>query len=320
MKYIKVLIISILFSPILVLAYSENIIPGGENIGIEAHTEGIIVVGFYKVNGKYIGRDTLNVGDTILKIEGVEVSSINEMSNLIDKNNKVNILIKRNNKEKETTLNLVKEGSIYKTGLYVKEKITGIGTLSYIDPSTKIFGSLGHEIAIRETNNKIEIKKGEIYESYVNSIDRSIDGRVGSKNANINYSTSIGEISKNTSVGLFGKYTSSINKETIPVAKIDEVLKGKAMIYTVTKDKEINTYEIEITNINKTLIKTNKCISFKITDKKLLEEAGGIVQGMSGSPIIQNNKIIGSVTHVVVNDVKTGYAVFIRTMLEEGEK
>ena len=245
------------------------------------------------------------------------------MSNLIDKNiknNKVNILIKRNNKEKETTLNLVKEGSIYKTGLYVKEKITGIGTLSYIDPSTKIFGSLGHEIAIRETNNKIEIKKGEIYESYVNSIDRSIDGRVGSKNANINYSTSIGEISKNTSVGLFGKYTSSINKETIPVAKIDEVLKGKAMIYTVTKEKEINTYEIEITNINKNLIKTNKCISFKITDKKLLEEAGGIVQGMSGSPIIQNNKIIGSVTHVVVNDVKTGYAVFIRTMLEEGEK
>jgi stage IV sporulation protein B len=323
MKYIKVLIISILFSPILVLAYSENIIPGGENIGIEAHTEGIIVVGFYKVNGKYIGRDTLNVGDTILKIEGVEVSSIKEMSNLIDKNiknNKVNILIKRNNKEKETTLNLVKEGSIYKTGLYVKEKITGIGTLSYIDPSTRIFGSLGHEIAIRETNNKIEIKKGEIYESYVNSIDRSIDGRVGSKNANINYSTSIGEISKNTSVGLFGKYTSSINKETIPVAKIDEVLKGKAMIYTVTKEKEINTYEIEITNINKNLIKTNKCISFKITDKKLLEEAGGIVQGMSGSPIIQNNKIIGSVTHVVVNDVKTGYAVFIRTMLEEGEK
>ena len=92
------------------------------------------------------------------------------------------------------------------------------------------------------------------------------------------------------------------------------------MIYTVTKEKEINTYEIEITNINKSLIKTNKCISFKITDEKLLEEAGGIVQGMSGSPIIQNNKIIGSVTHVVVNDVKTGYAVFIRTMLEEGEK
>ena len=186
------------------------------------------------------------------------------------------------------------------------------------DSSAKVEGT--GEVEVKEGNNKIEIKKGEIYESYVNSIDRSIDGRVGSKNANINYSTSIGEISKNTSVGLFGKYTSSINKETIPVAKIDEVLKGKAMIYTVTKEKEINTYEIEITNINKSLIKTNKCISFKITDKKLLEEAGGVVQGMSGSPIIQNNKIIGSVTHVVVNDVKTGYAVFIRTMLEEGEK
>ena len=126
MKYIKVLIISTLLSPFLVLAYSENIIPGGENIGIEAHTEGIIVVGFYKVNGKYIGSDTLNVGDTILKIEGVEVSSIKEMSNLIDKkikNNKVNILIKRNNKEKETTLNLVKEGNILKVDSFLNHQM-----------------------------------------------------------------------------------------------------------------------------------------------------------------------------------------------------
>ena len=128
MKYIKVLIISILFSPILVLAYSENIIPGGENIGIEAHTEGIIVVGFYKVNGKYIGRDTLNVGDTILKIEGVEVSSIKEMSDLIDKWCSLEETAEYLGVTKDTIRNWIKKTDIpaHKIGRLWKFKLTEV--------------------------------------------------------------------------------------------------------------------------------------------------------------------------------------------------
>lgn len=319
----KILLLMLLLIPMNLLAYSENIIVGGETIGIEAYSKGVVVVGFYKVNGKYIASDTLKVGDTILEIEGVSVSSIKEMTTLIDeniKNGKVNALIKRNNKTKKVVLNLVKDGSVYKTGLYIKEKVTGIGTLTYIDPETKIYGSLGHEIMISESTNRVEVRKGEIYKSFVNGIDRSINGRVGSKNASIDYQTKLGTVTKNTSVGIYGIYNKTINKETTSVAKWEEIDLGKAVIRTITNGSKIEEYEIEITSLNRNAIDTNKSITFKVTDKTLMEKTGGIVQGMSGSPIIQNGKIIGAVTHVVIDEVNKGYAVFIRTMLEEGER
>lgn len=319
----KILLLMLLLVPMNLLAYSENIIVGGETIGIEAYSKGVVVVGFYKVNGKYIASDTLKVGDTILEIEGVSVSSIKEMTTLIDKkikDGKVNALIKRNNKTKKVVLNLVKDGSVYKTGLYIKEKVTGIGTLTYIDPETKIYGSLGHEIMISESTNRVEVRKGEIYKSFVNGIDRSINGRVGSKNASIDYQTELGTVTKNTSVGIYGIYNKTINKETTSVAKWEEIDLGKAVIRTITDGSKIEEYEIEITSLNRNAIDTNKSITFKVTDKTLMEKTGGIVQGMSGSPIIQNGKIIGAVTHVVIDEVNKGYAVFIRTMLEEGER
>lgn len=319
----KILLLMLLLIPMNLLAYSENIIVGGETIGIEAYSKGVVVVGFYKVNGKYIASDTLKVGDTILEIEGVSVSSIKEMTTLIDeniKNGKVNALIKRNNKTKKVVLNLVKDGSVYKTGLYIKEKVTGIGTLTYIDPETKIYGSLGHEIMISESTNRVEVRKGEIYKSFVNGIDRSINGRVGSKNASIDYQTKLGTVTKNTSVGIYGIYKKTINKETTSVAKWEEIDLGKAVVRTITDGSKIEEYEIEITSLNRNAIDTNKSITFKVTDKTLMEKTGGIVQGMSGSPVIQNGKIIGAVTHVVIDEVNKGYAVFIRTMLEEGER
>ncbi len=324
MKKILTIIIISLFFPITIFGYSEFLIPGGENIGISIDTKGLIVVGFYKVDGKYLAKDTLKVGDTILSVEDTEINNINELTKLIEayiKDNKVNITVLRNNRIKNTTLALIKEDNIYKTGLYIKDKINGIGTLTYIDPNTKIFGSLGHEIAISETNNNIEVRSGKLYTSYVSGIDRSTDGTVGSKNATINYNETIGTITKNTNVGLFGTYENKLpNKEYIEVASFDEIEKGDAIIYTILNSNEIKTYNIEITSFNKKEINTSKSISFKIKDEDLIEQAGGIVQGMSGSPIIQNNKIIGSVTHVVVDDVLRGYGVFIKTMLIEGEK
>lgn len=319
----KILLLMLLLIPMNLLAYSENIIVGGETIGIEAYSKGVVVVGFYKVNGKYIASETLKVGDTILEIEGVSVSSIKEMTSLIDENitnGKVNALIKRNNKTKKVVLNLVKEGNVYKTGLYIKEKVTGIGTLTYIDPETKIYGSLGHEIMISESTNRVEVRKGEIYKSFVNGIDRSINGRVGSKNASIDYQTELGTVTKNTGVGIYGIYNKTPNKKTTGVAKWEEINLGKAVIRTITDGSKIEEYEIEITSLNRNAIDTNKSITFKVTDKTLMEKTGGIVQGMSGSPIIQNDKIIGAVTHVVIDEVNKGYAVFIRTMLEEGER
>lgn len=321
MKNIKVILLTLIM-PVYLFAYSEKIIPGGENIGIEINSNGLVVVGFYKVNGKYIAEENLRVGDTILSIENNNINSINEMSDFIDKNiidNMVNIKVKRNNKIINTKLKLELVSGVYKTGLYVKDKVTGIGTLTYIDPLTNVYGALGHEITMSETNNNVEVKSGYIYESFVSGIDRSINGRVGSKNASINYDKSIGTILENTTIGIYGIINEIPRKDVIDVSTWEDITLGSAYILTDTGG-EVKKYEINITNLNNKLIDTNKSISFEVVDEELLSISGGIVQGMSGSPIIQNNKIIGAVTHVVIDEVNKGYGVFIRTMLNEGDK
>ena len=149
-KLFTALLITIMF-PLNVLAYSESIVPGGENIGITIDTKGLIVVGFYKVEGEFIGKENLKIGDTIIEIEGIEINSIDDMIEIINekvKDNRVNITIIRNNKKIETYLPLINVDNVYKTGLYVKESVTGIGTLTYIDPVTKVYGALGHEIIL----------------------------------------------------------------------------------------------------------------------------------------------------------------------------
>ena len=323
MKKFIIALTLLIISPLNVLAYSEYIIPGGENIGLEIESDGLVVVGFYKVGGKYIGSENLKVGDRILEIEGSKALSINDMTNVIEENiedNQVNIKVKRNDKTINTKLKLVKEDNVYKTGLYVKEKVTGIGTLTYIDPETLIYGALGHSVIMNETNKKVEVKDGRIFSSYVNGIDRSTNGQVGSKNASILYNHELGNVLENEEVGVYGKITSDLpDKEKMKVASWNQIHTGKATILTTTLDTNVEEFEIEIISLNKSLIDTNKSISFKVTDERLLERSGGIVQGMSGSPIIQDNMIVGSVTHVLTNDVTKGYGVFIRTMLEEGE-
>lgn len=309
--------------PISCLAYSDKIIPGGETLGIEVKSDGIMIIGFYEINGKYNkGNPSLKAGDYILKINDKPVSTIKELTNLIEqnvKNNEVIVTYRRNNKEKTTTLPLIKDNNLYKTGLYVKDNITGIGTLTYIDPKTNIYGALGHEIIENNTSSVVEIKSGNIFRNSITSIDKSTNGNAGSKNAKFYYNTKYGNIIKNTSYGIYGNYTSNLpNKELLDVANSNEVKIGKASIYTVLDGENVEEYPISITAINET--RNIKNITFLLEDSELVEKAGGIVQGMSGSPIIQNDKIIGAVTHVIVDNPLTGYGIFITTMLEEGEK
>ena len=323
MKKIKILLISWLLLPINCLAYSNYIIPGGETLGIEVNSDGVLVIGFYQINGKYNkGVPAIKAGDYITKVNDVNVNTIEELTKEIENNvtySQVEITLKRNGNNKTSNLELVKDGDIYKTGLYVKDNITGTGTLSYIDPETKIFGALGHEIIESTTNSIVEIKNGEIFRNYIIGIDKSRTGYAGSKNAKFYYNTKYGNIIKNTNVGIYGNYNSDIpQKEALKVASKKDVKIGSAKIATVLKGEEINYYDIEITRVDETAKVKN--ISFKITDKELLEKTGGVVQGMSGSPIIQNDMIIGAVTHVIIDNPTKGYGVFITTMLEEGEK
>lgn len=323
MKKLKVLLISLVLLPINVFAYSDYIIPGGDTLGIEINSDGIMVIGFYEINGKYNkGTPNIKVGDYILEIENEKVSDVNSLTRIVGKNidkGYVNVLVKSRGKLKNVKLDLIKDDNVYKTGLYVKNSITGIGTLSYIDPSTKIFGALGHEIIDSNTSEIVEIKSGTIFKNYITGIEKSVTGTAGSKNAKFYYNTKYGVILKNTNVGIYGKYDASLpNKEPMKVAKTNEVKIGDAYISTVIEGQKINNFNIEITKIDETAKIKN--ITFTIKDEELLSKTGGVVQGMSGSPIIQNDKIVGAVTHVIVDNPTTGYGLFITTMLKEGEK
>ena len=323
MKRLKILLLSLLLIPMNVLAYSDYIIPGGETLGIEINSDGIMVIGFYQIDGKFNkGDPVIKSGDYITEVNGIRVNTVDELTEIVEDNvleEKVEVTIKRNGKEKNSELSLIKDGEVYKTGLYVKDSITGIGTLSYIDPETKIFGALGHEIIEANTNSLVEIRSGIIFRNYITGIEKSASGVPGSKNAKFYYDTVYGKILKNTNVGIYGLYENEMpDKELYEVGNPEEIKIGDASIYTVLDGENINQYSIEITKIDET--SDIKNISFVINDPELIDKTGGVVQGMSGSPIIQNDKIIGAVTHVVIDNPVTGYGIFITTMLEEGEK
>lgn len=311
MKKRLIILLTILLIPFNVLAYSNYIIPGGENIGISINSKGIIVIGRYKNINKKIKN-----GDIITKIDGMNVNNMDELSKYID-SNKHTVEILRNNNKINIELEVIEENGIYRTGLYVKDNITGIGTLSYIDPETKLFGALGHEVSESNTGTILSVKDGKIYNSNVTDIERSESGNPGSKDATIS-DNEIGNINKNTKKGIFGKINNIPNKKKYKVASISDIKLDKAKILTVINDNKINEYEIEIKKILDD--NSNKNILFEITDKELLNKTGGIVQGMSGSPIIQDDYIIGAVTHVVINNPKYGYGIYIKNMLEESEK
>lgn len=324
LKRTSVLLLSLFIIPTSVFAYSDYLIPGGENIGIRVETSGIIVVGMYDVNGKNPAMDAgLKAGDIILKVDNQEVASIDDMITKISnsKDTKVTISYKRDNEINSTELEIFKdENEVYKTGLYVKDSITGIGTLSFIDPETKIFGALGHEIIEKNTGVLLEIKNGKIFETSVTSIDRSSSGSPGAKNAEFYLDNNKGTIKENTESGIFGMYTEEIpDKKKYKVAQVEDIKTGKAKMLTVIDGNTVKEYDINILKLNNSSSQKTKNILFEITDKELLEKTGGVVQGMSGSSIIQGDYIIGAVTHVVVDDPTKGYGIFITNMLEEAE-
>ena len=235
-------------------------------------------------------------------------------------NNNIEITYIRNNKEYKENINIYKENGENKTGLYVKDTIRGVATLTYIDPQENItkFGALGHGIIEKSTKSKFEANNGTIVESNVTGITKSSKGNPGEKNARSNYQNIYGKVTENTDSGIFGIYENEIkNNKLYKVAEKNEIKQGNAKILTTIENNKVEAFDINILRINES--SKTKNILFEVTDKRLLEETGGIVQGMSGSPIIQGNNIVGAVNFVLVDSPKTGYGIFITNMLEEEE-
>ena len=321
-SFIAIFLVATFIMPQSLLAYSKYIVAGGENIGLSINNKGIIIAGFYKIGDKYPGYDAgLNKGDVIKRANDKEVSSIDDFIGAIKESDgkSLKLVYQRGKQNETTTLNLTDENGTLKTGLYVKDMISGIGTLTYIDPESRIYGALGHEVLEQTTGTMINVRDGKIYNSNVTSVEKSVRGEPGAKNANTNSNDVFGDVKENKVSGIFGNYTKEINKNNLyKVADYEDIKLGEAKIITVIEGTLKKEYSVNILKVNND--KTdNKNILFEITDSNLIDKTGGIVQGMSGSPIIQGNNIIGAVTNVVVNNPKRGYGILITTMLEEGE-
>lgn len=314
----KMIVFLLVLFPIQVFAYSNKIIVSGKPIGIEIHSNGVYVIDFYKVQNEFIAKKAgLKKGDRIVKVNQKEIENLESLRKELQEEKEYKLTIDRDGKVETISLKPLEENNQIKLGFYGKDVINGIGTLSYIDPETKIYASLGHEILESSSNQKFDCKNGYIYDVELNYINKSENGRIGEVHANFK-SNIEGNIEKNEINGIYGKYTESIqNFESIEVANKNEIKKGKASI-RIQMDNAIKDYEINILTISEQ--DPVKNIYFEIKDEELMNKTGGIVQGMSGSPIIQNNKIIGVVNYVVVNDSKKGYGIFIEKMLEEGDK
>lgn len=310
-----------------------KVIPGGQSIGVQLNTLGVLVVGYHQINsteGKLSPGETagIRVGDIISKINGNVITNMNDLTNYIDgvenKNSPLKLTIIRNKETFETNLTPAQDSldKNYKIGLYVRDSASGIGTLTFIDPITGKYGALGHVISDADTKAPIVVKDGTIYNSTVTSIDKGTDGNPGEKLARFSTGKEkIGSINSNTPFGIFGTLSQKNDLEksnvALPIALSSQVKKGPAQILTVVDGNKVEKFDIEIVNTVPQKIPAIKGIIIKITDKRLLEKTGGIVQGMSGSPILQDGKLVGAVTHVFVNDPTSGYGVHIEWMLRE---
>jgi len=310
-----------------------KIIPGGQSIGVQLHTLGVLVVGHHLVKEQdevlSPGEDAeIKVGDVILKINGEAIKKMEDVKPHVEKagknGNPLEVTIKRGKETMERTLKPIydhKEKE-YRMGLYIRDSAAGIGTMSFYDPKSKKYGALGHVISDMDTKKPIEIHDGTIVRSSVTSIAKGDHGSPGEKQAKFSVKENkIGTITKNSPFGIFGELDQDItnNKydEPMSIALSHEVKEGPAKILTVVDGEKVEEFDVEVVSSVPQKFPATKGMVIKITDPKLLQKTGGIVQGMSGSPIIQNGKIIGAVTHVFVNDPTSGYGVHIEWMLQE---
>ena len=302
--------------PISVQAQNELIL-GGNSVGIEIDYEGVYVSGTYRISTSIDPADTFRPGDIITALDHRPVSDLQSFYAILRTHQKsvntIDVTIQREGQTIDTTMQSVYDDERHTVtcGLYIKESMSGVGTMTYYDPTTKRYGALGH--AIEQVDSEIQ---GDLYDAQIVSFTKAQPSNAGAKQANIAYDEAIGTIDQNTPIGIYGAYTALPETTTqLEWATVDEVTLGEAEIYTVLDGDHIESYTIEITGLHPSTQDHMKGIAFEVSDDALIAASGGIIQGMSGSPIVQNGKIIGAVTHVVTDAPTQGYAVFIEYML-----
>lgn len=310
-----------------------KVIPSGEAIGVKIESKGLLIVGLSSMtdlNGRKVSPAAdagFEVGDKILELDGKTVETerdiIDYLNTRQDKSKKIKVTIEREKVTQSISVQPVQceEDNMYRIGLWVRDNIAGVGTMTFYDPKTNVFGALGHGITDIDSGVLVDINKGSILKSKVATVQKARK-TVPGELVGIFYDNSepYGIIEKNTSFGIYGRLS---NKRQAPKAKPisiglnGQIKEGPAKILTTIEGDKIEEFNIEIQKVVRQKTSDSKSMIIKITDQRLLEKTGGIVQGMSGSPIIQDNRLIGSVTHVLINDPTRGYGISIEWMLKE---
>lgn len=307
-----------------------KVIPIGTAIGMKLYTKGVLVVGMSQIKDENDEKKRpyensgIEQGDTIIAINNNEVSNTNELIEEVNNSNGNAITVKyeKNNETLETSITPVKSGNEYKLGLWVRDAAAGVGTLTFYEPNTNSFMALGHGISDIDTEKIVDIASGELIMASILTIKKGVKGTPGEIRGTIENGNNIGKIGKNTNLGVYGTVTNKnyldiSGMEEMEVATRSEIQEGKAQIICQLDNNGRKTYEIEIEKIYLANNTDNKSMLIKVTDKELLEKTGGIIQGMSGAPVIQNGKFVGAVTNVLVNDPTQGYAIFGDMMIKQ---
>ncbi len=303
------------------LSATTEVIPGGDAIAVRLTSDGVIILGFTDENKDNPARAAgLKRGDRMVRIGDAKIDSNQTLSDALNRlgGNAVSLKYVRDNKEYETTVCPRKnDDGTWQIGILIKDSTAGIGTLTYVIPDSGEYGCLGHGISDPDTDTLFCVGRGDLYPAQITNLRKGQCGTPGELQGMFGY-PALGRCLKNCETGLFGQLdaTKFRERDTLPIASKSEVREGSAVIRCTIDDDDIEEYDIEIVRIYRAFGGPTKNMLIRVTDPELLEQTGGIVQGMSGSPIIQNGKLIGAVTHVLINDPTSGYGIFIENMIQ----
>ena len=303
----------------------KYVVPSGESIGVKMYTDGLLVVYVSEVNGsdgiQYTPAKDAGIreGDRILSIDNHELTTNEEFSEYVNNvKRQVHLKVAREDEIFETDIvPVVSSDNKYKVGMWVRDSTAGIGTMTYYEPQTDVYAALGHAICDTDTGSILKISQGALMECDIISVKKGESGIPGELCGSFS-GMEIGTITENNEFGIYGKLTQQFdNKENLTeVATRFQIKEGPAEILCDIDGTGVKNYSVDITKISKDAVRDNKGLIIKITDEALLEKTGGIVQGMSGAPILQNGMLVGAVTHVFVNDPTKGYGIFAENMID----
>ena len=301
----------------------RTLIPGGQSVGLGMQMEGVMVVG---VASGSDAAQKLKPGDTVLSLNGQRVTSAEQITQLVSRyeGQTMSLSCLRDGEAFDTKVRPLTQDGAWRLGIWVRSSTAGVGTLTYYDPEKGVYGALGHSVSDSDTGRIFTVRDGKLWRAQVVDVKKGLRGAPGElRGSFLKENRVLGTIEKNTVFGVYGKadaITSPLYSSGLPVASRSSVHTGKATILSTVDDAGVRAYQVEIVEVARQKSPSPKSFVIRVTDPALIEKTGGIVQGMSGSPVIQDGHLVGAVTHVFVDDPLMGYGLYIEWMLEESDE